>query len=400
MFVATEGSHDATGGTVGGQIGYRWQASQWVFGLEAQGNWADFHGRNRASAFPAFSNDTRVDAFGLFTGQVGVAFNNALLYVKGGAAVTSDRYRATSATGTGIRSPTRLTTPAGVAWSASAWNTASPRTGRSRSSTITCSCRTRPTPSPTTATSAACWYAVRHRTHPSGRRSGYRPHQLPLGWPGRREVLIFPTRSQFSYERPALRRPFCLLVVRAFSQPCAEPAAVSLYRLVYPLGYSILRVPSGKSPIERAKDPIRDVEKFGMKKFVSGSVALVALMAAVASASAADLAARPYTKAPAVDPTFNWSGFYIGAHAGYGWAREDHATWHPRRILDLRPRRPIRRRAGRESRAAPSTAARLATTGRPRTGCSASNWPATGASISRTDTSIFFPRYRSAERQG
>jgi len=34
-----EGSHDVSGGTVGGQIGYRWQTpSSWVFGLEAQGN--------------------------------------------------------------------------------------------------------------------------------------------------------------------------------------------------------------------------------------------------------------------------------------------------------------------------------------------------------------------------
>ena len=33
----------ASGGTIGGQIGYRWQASSWVFGLEAQGNWADLH---------------------------------------------------------------------------------------------------------------------------------------------------------------------------------------------------------------------------------------------------------------------------------------------------------------------------------------------------------------------
>src|ERR1035437_9904182 len=33
-----EGCHDATGGTVGGQIGYRWQSSAFVFGLEAQGN--------------------------------------------------------------------------------------------------------------------------------------------------------------------------------------------------------------------------------------------------------------------------------------------------------------------------------------------------------------------------
>src|ERR1700754_1911745 len=30
-----------SGGLVGGRIGYRWQASQWVFGLEAQADWAD-----------------------------------------------------------------------------------------------------------------------------------------------------------------------------------------------------------------------------------------------------------------------------------------------------------------------------------------------------------------------
>lgn len=35
-----EGCHDANGATVGGQVGYRWQASAWVFGLEAQGNWS------------------------------------------------------------------------------------------------------------------------------------------------------------------------------------------------------------------------------------------------------------------------------------------------------------------------------------------------------------------------
>ena len=43
-FVAAEGCHDATGGTAGGQIGYRWQASSWVFGLEAQGDWANLSG--------------------------------------------------------------------------------------------------------------------------------------------------------------------------------------------------------------------------------------------------------------------------------------------------------------------------------------------------------------------
>jgi outer membrane immunogenic protein len=95
-----EGCHDSTGGTAGGQIGYRWQASQWVFGLEAQGNWADFSGSNVSTAFvPVVTNRTRIDAFGLFTGQVGYAWNNALLYVKGGAAVTSNDYTGFNAAG-------------------------------------------------------------------------------------------------------------------------------------------------------------------------------------------------------------------------------------------------------------------------------------------------------------
>ncbi|WP_441280377.1 outer membrane protein [Tardiphaga sp. 862_B3_N1_1] len=86
-----EGCHDASGGTVGGQIGYRWQSSSWVFGVEAQGNWADFKGSNSSLQLLA-RNESKVDAFGLFTGQIGYAWNNTLLYVKGGAGVTSDKY--------------------------------------------------------------------------------------------------------------------------------------------------------------------------------------------------------------------------------------------------------------------------------------------------------------------
>ncbi|QOG18917.1 MULTISPECIES: outer membrane protein [Bradyrhizobium] len=93
----SEGCHDATGAVAGGQVGYRWQSSTFVFGLEAQGDWADLSGRNTSTVL-GVANRTRVDAFGLFTGQVGYAWNNALLYVKGGAAVTRDRY---SGIGTG-----------------------------------------------------------------------------------------------------------------------------------------------------------------------------------------------------------------------------------------------------------------------------------------------------------
>ncbi len=91
----SEGCHDATGGLVGGQIGYRWQYTNWVFGLEAQGDWADLQGSTAsltaAAGFP-YANQTKIDAIGLFTGQVGYAWNNMLWYVKGGAAVTDNHY--------------------------------------------------------------------------------------------------------------------------------------------------------------------------------------------------------------------------------------------------------------------------------------------------------------------
>jgi outer membrane immunogenic protein len=87
-----EGCHDATGGMAGGQIGYRWQASNWVFGLEAQGDWANFKGSNVSTVFPLVTNQTKIDAIGLFTGQVGYAWNNVLWYAKGGAALTHDKY--------------------------------------------------------------------------------------------------------------------------------------------------------------------------------------------------------------------------------------------------------------------------------------------------------------------
>jgi outer membrane immunogenic protein len=90
-FLGAEGCHNATGGVAGGQIGYRWQVSQWVFGVEAQGDWADLRGSNTSIFFPGFINRSKMNAFGLFTGQVGYAWNNVLVYVKGGAAVTDNR---------------------------------------------------------------------------------------------------------------------------------------------------------------------------------------------------------------------------------------------------------------------------------------------------------------------
>jgi outer membrane immunogenic protein len=89
----SEGCHDATGGVVGGQIGYRWQSANFVFGIEGQGDWADLKGSNTSAVVGApFTNQTKINAIGLITGQVGYAWNNVLWYVKGGAAVTDTKY--------------------------------------------------------------------------------------------------------------------------------------------------------------------------------------------------------------------------------------------------------------------------------------------------------------------
>jgi outer membrane immunogenic protein len=93
-FVGTVASDcgDRSGGVVGGQFGYRWQTNQFVFGLEAQGDWADIS-NTRVSLFdPTLSTTLKTDGIGLFTSQLGWAWNAALLYFKGGVAVTSNRF--------------------------------------------------------------------------------------------------------------------------------------------------------------------------------------------------------------------------------------------------------------------------------------------------------------------
>jgi outer membrane immunogenic protein len=60
-----------------------------------------------------------------------------------------------------------------------------------------------------------------------------------------------------------------------------------------------------------------------MKKF---ALAISASILAAGAASAADMAPRTYTKAPApvVAPVTNWGGFYIGINGGGGSA---HKCW-------------------------------------------------------------------------
>jgi outer membrane immunogenic protein len=87
---------DLKGGFGGGAIGYNWQAagSMLVWGLEA-----DVAGSGISLDFTdPDDGDTaryRINAFGSVTGRGGVAFDAALLYVKGGYAWTNNKLTAT-----------------------------------------------------------------------------------------------------------------------------------------------------------------------------------------------------------------------------------------------------------------------------------------------------------------
>src|SRR5262249_54048202 len=76
------------------------------------------------------------------------------------------------------------------------------------------------------------------------------------------------------------------------------------------------------APLGRDAARVKGLE-IGMKKYL---IALAAVAAMTGSASAADLGARPYTKAPvAVAPVANWTGLWISGGFGYGLAQYQHS---------------------------------------------------------------------------
>jgi outer membrane immunogenic protein len=59
-----------------------------------------------------------------------------------------------------------------------------------------------------------------------------------------------------------------------------------------------------------------------MKRILIGIAAIASLASTVASA--ADLAPRVYTKAPApIAAVYDWTGFYVGGNIGYSWGRSN-----------------------------------------------------------------------------
>jgi outer membrane immunogenic protein len=86
-----EGSFDVRGWLLGAQIGYNFQTGPVVFGIEAQGSWANITGDRTSAAFAGQTIRTEVDSLGTVAGRLGYAVGNALLYGKGGLAWAHDK---------------------------------------------------------------------------------------------------------------------------------------------------------------------------------------------------------------------------------------------------------------------------------------------------------------------
>jgi outer membrane immunogenic protein len=73
-----------TGFVGGGQIGYNWQVNQFVFGAEADIQYADLGNKNTYADFGLSSKNGNY--FGTVRGRIGSAFDRALIYATGGLA--------------------------------------------------------------------------------------------------------------------------------------------------------------------------------------------------------------------------------------------------------------------------------------------------------------------------
>jgi outer membrane immunogenic protein len=106
------GKFNQNGGTVGGTLGYNWQTGNIVFGLEGDLSWADITGSSGACITSCFTTIRSIDTV---RGRVGMAFDNWLPYITGGAAIANID---AGQTGLGNGNDTRLgaTVGAGIEW--------------------------------------------------------------------------------------------------------------------------------------------------------------------------------------------------------------------------------------------------------------------------------------------
>ncbi|QOZ26094.1 outer membrane protein [Bradyrhizobium sp. CCBAU 51753] len=87
------GNPKMEGGFGGGTIGYNWQAGNFVYGLEADGAWADVNAS--VSGF-GVTVKSKIEALGTVRGRVGFAVDQVLFYGTGGYAWVDNKLSVTA----------------------------------------------------------------------------------------------------------------------------------------------------------------------------------------------------------------------------------------------------------------------------------------------------------------
>jgi outer membrane immunogenic protein len=92
--------HPIHGFIGGGQTGYNWQKSNWVFGVEASFSGASVAGTETITQGGSTNTaETKIQSLFLATGRVGYAWDRILAYAKGGYAGASVKFTATGIPG-------------------------------------------------------------------------------------------------------------------------------------------------------------------------------------------------------------------------------------------------------------------------------------------------------------
>jgi|tagenome__1003787_1003787.scaffolds.fasta_scaffold20974157_3 outer membrane immunogenic protein len=91
------GSHTASAGLGGGQVGCNYQTGSWVFGVQGDYDWTNANGSHPDPFFPLSIQSSQTKSLASVTGRVGYAWDRFLGYVKGGGAWEKEDYTMTTA---------------------------------------------------------------------------------------------------------------------------------------------------------------------------------------------------------------------------------------------------------------------------------------------------------------
>jgi len=86
FFAATTGNFHISGGIIGGQVGYNWQPSAWVFGIESDFDGSDVKGSTSAGLCTGVVCTIENTWVGTTRGRIGYSWGSWLPYVTGGVA--------------------------------------------------------------------------------------------------------------------------------------------------------------------------------------------------------------------------------------------------------------------------------------------------------------------------